>query len=138
MEELRSAAEAVRQNLNLPSFDESAVGRLGEFIDRERSTINHEARPGVVNALGCFLGECIIRSFGGYWHRDASGLVGVQVAGSTFINPFSYVERQLVQGAAESVMVLFRSVPSRLAAAATPRRRTWIPVPLPSRRTTSP
>ena len=138
MEELQSAAEAVRQNLNLNSFDESAVSRLGEFIDRERPNVNYEARPGVVNALGCFLGECIIRSFGGHWHRDASGLVGVQVAGCTFINPFSYVERQLVHGAVESVIVLFHSVPTRLAAAAVPRRRTWIPVPLPSRRTTSP
>ena len=138
MEELRSAAEAVRQNLNIPSFDEVAVSTLTEFIDRERTSIEHEAMPGVVNALGCFLGECIIRSFGGHWHRDASGLVGVQIAGCTFINPFSYVERQLVHGAVESVMVFFHSVPTRLAAAAVPRRRTWIPLPLPPRRTTSP
>ncbi|MGY2133559.1 hypothetical protein ACW9KT_15120 [Hymenobacter sp. HD11105] len=138
MEELRSAAEAVRQNLNIASFDELAVRRLAEFIDRERAGINYEAKAGVVNALGCFLGECIIRSFGGYWHRDASGLVGVQIAGCTFVNPFSYVERQLVHGADEAVMVLFYSLPTRLVAAATPRRRTWIPVPLPSRRTTSP
>lgn len=138
MEELRSAAEAVRPNLNLTSFDELAVRRLTEFIGRERACINYEARAGVVNALGCFWGEYIIRSFGGHWHRDASGLIGVQIAGCTFVNPFSYVERQLVHGADESVMVLFRSVPTRLVAAAVPRRRTWISVPLPSRRTTSP
>ncbi|SMB88298.1 hypothetical protein SAMN00120144_1208 [Hymenobacter roseosalivarius DSM 11622] len=135
MKELRSAAEAVQQNLNIPSLNGGAVSKLTEFIDRERASVNHEARPVVINALGCFLGECIIRSFGGHWHRDASGLVGVQIAGYTFTNPFSYVERQLVHGAAESVMVLFLSLPTRLAAAAVPRRRTWIPVP--SRRTTS-
>ncbi|GAB2473060.1 hypothetical protein GCM10011375_26870 [Hymenobacter qilianensis] len=138
MGELRSAAEAVRQNLNFSSFDGVAVSKLAEFIDRERASIKQEALTGAVNALGCFLGECIIRSFGGHWHRDASGLVGIQIAGCTFINPFSYVERQLEQGAAECVMVLFQSVPTRLAAAAVPRRRTWIPVPLPPRRTTSP
>lgn len=138
MEEVRNAAEAVRQNLNLADFDEAAVRRLNEFIDRERAGVDGAVRADVINALGYFLRKCIIRSFGGYWHRGTSGLVGVQLAGCTFVNPFSYVERQLVHGAKGAVMAFFQSVPIRLAAAATPRRRTWIPVLLPSRRTTSP
>ncbi|UOQ67016.1 hypothetical protein [Hymenobacter volaticus] len=64
MRHLQEAAEAVRKNLNLPQFDEKAVQALADFIENERSSVPAESREAVVNALGCFLGECIIRSFG--------------------------------------------------------------------------
>ena len=60
-----------------------------------------------------FWGECIIRSFGGGWQRAASGVGGVQLAGCTFVHPFSYVERQPRPGAEQAVLVLFSFAPGR-------------------------
>lgn len=131
MEELRAAAEAVRQNLNISSFDERAVRELAKFIEEQRNTVPSAEQPGVINALGCFLGECLIRTFGGHWHRDMSGQVSVQLQSRNRVNPFNPVERQLLHGVADAVVAVFQE-------AAVPPvstlRRTWIPLPLPPRR----
>ncbi|WP_303312590.1 hypothetical protein [Hymenobacter sp. BT730] len=134
MEELRSAAEAVRENLNISSFDEPAVRELAKFIEEQRTTMPAEEQPGVINALGCFLGECIIRSFGGYWYREINGLVSVRLQGSTLINPFVSVERHLLHGVTDAVVAVFREAAQ---APVSTLRRTWIPLPLPPRRTLS-
>ncbi|GAA4372310.1 hypothetical protein [Hymenobacter koreensis] len=130
MEELRTAAEAVRQQLNVPAFDAVAVRALMDFIEQQRHGIEPAAREGVVNALGCFLGECIIRTYGGRWETNESGLVGVQLGAHTFVRPFVHVDRQLTHGLAESVDGFYLSVPDRLKQQPAPRK-TWIPVPLP-------
>ncbi|ALD21659.1 hypothetical protein [Hymenobacter sp. DG25A] len=134
MEELRAAAEDVRQNLNFSSFDEPAVRELAKFIEEQRTTVPEDEQPGVINALGCFLGECIIRTFGGYWHRELNGLVGVRLQGRGLINPFVSVERHLLYGVADAVVSVFREA---AVVPETTRRRTWIPLPLPPRRTLS-
>jgi hypothetical protein len=130
MRHLQEAAEAVRQNLNLSQFDESAVRMLAEFIEKERPNVPSESREAVVNALGCFLGECIIRSFGGWWRADTRGTAGVQIGQNLFLHPNFFVEQQFRQGMAESVAAFFASLPNRLLASPPPRR-TWIPVPVP-------
>ncbi|MCR5887218.1 hypothetical protein LRS06_05375 [Hymenobacter sp. J193] len=136
MEELRAAAEAVRQNLNISSFDEKAVQTLAQFIEKERASVPATEQAGVINALGCFLGECIARTFGGHWHRTDSGEVGIRLGSRTFINPFGTVEKQLLHGAVDAVLSLFREVAPTLAPVAV-TRRTWIPLPLPPRRSIS-
>lgn len=130
MRHLQEAAEAVRQNLNLAQFDESAVHTLADFIENERPNVPSDSRDAVVNALGCFLGECIIRSFGGWWRADARGAVGVQLEQGLFLQPSYVVEQQFRRGLVESVAAFFASVPARLLAPPPPRR-TWIPVPVP-------
>ncbi|WP_400192171.1 hypothetical protein [Hymenobacter sp. B81] len=129
MEELRTAAEAVRQQLNVSAFDAVAVRALTDFIEQQRHEIEPGARAGVVNALGCFLGQCIINSFGGRWETNEHGVVGVQLGAHTFVRPFVHVDRQLTHGLVESVDGFYQSVPARLQQPAP--RRTWIPVPLP-------
>lgn len=132
MEELRAAAEAVRQQLNVPAFDEAAVRVLTDFIETQRDALQGVDSGNVINALGCFLGECIIRRFGGNWEHNAAGVVGIQLGGHTFVRPFEYVDRQLTHGLAESVVGFYQSVPERLASVQPARRRTWIPLPLPA------
>ncbi|GAB2957429.1 hypothetical protein GCM10027048_24960 [Hymenobacter coalescens] len=131
MEELRAAAEAVRQQLNVPAFDEAAVQVLTDFIEKQREALGSADRPNVVNALGCFLGECIIRAFGGSWQHNAAGVMGIQLGAHTFVRPFEHVDRQLTHGLTESVVGFYQSVPERLSAQPT-RRLTWIPLPLPA------
>ena len=130
MRHLQEAAEAVRQSLNLTQFDEPAVQLLAEFIENERPTMPAASREAVVNALGCFLGECIIRSFGGWWRADTRGAVGVQFEQGLFLQPAFLVEQQFQRGLAESVAAFFAALPIRRLIPPPPRR-TWIPVPIP-------
>jgi hypothetical protein len=132
MEELRAAAEAVRQQLNVPAFDEAAVRVLTDFIEQQRDALGSADRPNVVNALGCFLGECIISAFGGSWQHNTAGVVGIQLGAHTFVRPFEHVDRQLTHGLTESVVGFYQSVPERLSSAQPARRLTWIPLPLPA------
>lgn len=130
MRHLQEAAEAVRQNLNLTQFDEAAVRQLAEFIEHERPNVAAESRAAVVNALGCFLGECIIRSFGGWWRADTRGTAGVQIGQNLFLHPNFFIEQQFKRGLSESVAEFFTSLPTKLLNPPPPRR-TWIPVPVP-------
>ena len=130
MRHLQEAAEAVRKNLNLTQFDEKAVQALADFIENERSNVPAESREAVVNALGCFLGECIIRSFGGWWRADTRGTAGVQIGQNFFLHPNFFIEQQFKRGMAESVAEFFASLPTKLLNPPPPRR-TWIPVPVP-------
>ena len=130
MRHLQEAAEAVRQNLNLTQFDEAAVRQLAEFIEHERPNVSAESRAAVVNALGCFLGECIIRSFGGWWRADTRGTAGVQIGQNLFLHPNFFIEQQFKRGLAESVAEFFNSLPTKLLNPPPPRR-TRIPVPVP-------
>lgn len=120
---LRAAADAVRQQLQVNAFDAAAVQRLHDFIEAERATLKAESREGVISALGCFLGECLVQTYQGEWATGPDGTTGVGMSNKLFFNPFYRVAQQFTQGPAESVMVFFQEVPARLAAAP---RKNWI------------
>ncbi|UOG75741.1 hypothetical protein MTX78_03895 [Hymenobacter tibetensis] len=120
---LRAAAEAVRQQLHVTAFDTAAVERLAEFVEAQRTTVSAADRQGVVTALGCFLGQCLVDVYGGTWAQGPDGTTGVGIKERHFFNPFFRVAQQLDKGAAESVATFFASVPIHLA---NPGRRQWI------------
>jgi hypothetical protein len=120
---LRAAAEAVRQQLQVPAFDTAAVQQLTSFIEAQRSTLPAAEKQGVITALGCFLGECLVQTYNGTWAQGPDGTTGVGINQTSFFNPFFRVAEQLEKGSAESVAEFFASVPIRLA---NPTRRQWI------------
>ena len=120
---LRAAADAVRQQLQVNAFDAAAVQRLDDFIEAERITLKTESREGVIRALGCFLGECIVQTYQGEWATGPDGTTGVGMDHKLFFNPFYRVSQQFAQGKAESVMGFFQEIPARLATAP---RKNWI------------
>lgn len=122
---LTAAAEAVRQQLQMPAFNAAAVAELARFVEAQRAELPEAERQGVVMALGCFLGECLVRTYGGEWASGPDGATGVGLANRLFFNPFYLVDQQLKQGETASVAAFFASVPGRLAAKAAPRKG-WI------------
>ena len=67
------AQKQLDQELN---FDEAGVRWLDGYIQRQREAGDPANRHSLVNVLGSFLGECIIRCFGGEWsHADGSWCV---------------------------------------------------------------
>lgn len=121
---LVEAAETVRQQLGVSAYNPAAVAELARFVEQERRELRPktEQHQGVVTALGCFLGECLVRTYGGEWAAGPDGSTGVGLADRLFFNPFYLVERHLHQGEEASVATFFASVPARLAGRAAPRK----------------
>ncbi|WP_139924481.1 hypothetical protein [Hymenobacter sp. DG01] len=121
---LVAAAEAVRQQLHVNQFDAAAVQLLAEFIEGQRPTLKETDRQGVITALGCFLGQCLVETYGGTWAQGPDGTTGVGINQTSFFNPFYRVSEQLAKGETQSVAAFFAGVPERLAAK--PGRKSWI------------
>lgn len=112
---LQSAAEAVRQQLHATSFDAAAVQQLADFIEGQRSILSATEKQGLITALGCFLGECLVQTYHGTWAQGPDGTTGVGINQASFFNPFFRVSEHFEKGSAESVVAFFASVPIRLA-----------------------
>ena len=125
LDSLLAAAEQVRQQLQLKAFDAEGVAHLANFIQAQRGELGPAERPGVIMALGCFLGQCLVQVYRGEWGTGRDGTTGVGLAERFFFNPFHLVDAQLNEGESASVAAFFASVPSRLK---TPpaARKAWI------------
>ena len=125
LDSLLAAAEQVRQQLKLKAFDAEGVAHLANFIQAQQHELGPAERPGVTMALGCFLGECLVRVYGGEWGTGRDGTTGVGLAERFFFNPFHLVDAQLNEGESASVAAFFASVPGRLQAPPA-ARKAWI------------
>ena len=125
LDSLLAAAEQVRQQLKLKAFDAEGVAHLANFIQAQRDELEPAERLGVIMALGCFLGQCLVQVYRGEWGTGRDGTTGVGLAERFFFNPFHLVDAQLNEGESASVAAFFASVPSRLT---TPPavRKSWI------------
>ncbi|MDO7888097.1 hypothetical protein [Hymenobacter cheonanensis] len=122
---LQAAAEQVRQQLGLAAYNEAAVRELDRYIAVQRAELPAHSpdREGIVTALGCFLGQCLVHAYHAEWAAGPDGSTGVGLANQLFFNPFYLVHQQLNNGEAASVAGFFRSVPQRLVAASAARAR---------------
>lgn len=125
LDSINAAAEQVRQQLQLNAFDAEGVAHLANFIQAQRGQLDVAERPGVVLALGCFLGQCLVEAYGGEWAAGKDGTTGVGLAGRLFFNPFHLVDAQMNEGESASVAALFASIPRRLKAPVA-ARKGWI------------
>lgn len=112
---LTTAAEQVRQQLRLPGYGTEAVTHLSHTIDAQRASLAPAERTDFITAVGCYLGECLVRTYQGEWAAGPDGTTGVGMAGQLFFNPFFLVKEQLDKGTAASVATFFASVSWRLA-----------------------
>ena len=125
LDAINAAAEQVRQQLKLKAFDAEGAAHLANFIQAQRGQLGAAERSGVVMALGCFLGQCLVQVYRGEWGTGRDGTTGVGLGGRLFFNPFHLVDAQLNEGESASVAAFFASVPGRLKAVAAPRKG-WI------------
>ena len=125
LDSLLAAAEQVRQQLKLKAFDAEGVAHLANFIQAQRDELEPAERLGVIMALGCFLGQCLVQVYRGEWGTGRDGTTGVGLAERFFFNPFHLVDAQLNEGESASVAAFFASVPSRLMTLPAVRK-SWI------------
>lgn len=112
---LTTAAEQVRQQLRLPGYGSEALTHLSQLIAAQRMTLTLAERGDFITAVGCYLGECLVRTYQGEWAAGPDDTTGVGIAGQLFFNPFFLVKEQLDKGSTASVASFFASVPWRLA-----------------------
>ena len=125
LDSINAAAEQVRQHLQLNAFDAEGVTHLANFIQAQRGRLPADERPGVVLALGCFLGQCLVQAYGAEWATGKDGATGVGLVGRLFFNPFHLVDAQLNEGESASVAAFFASIPPRLKVPVA-ARKGWI------------
>lgn len=90
LDSINAAAEQVRQQLKLKAFDAEGAAHLANFIQAQRGQLGVAERPGVVLALGCFLGQCLVQAYRGEWGTGRDGTTGVGLAGRFFSIRFTW------------------------------------------------
>jgi hypothetical protein len=118
IEHIQANAELVIQQLRPLSFDgfgynAESVAWLEGYIERLRQSgtfETEETREGLVSVLGSFLGECIVRCYGGSWtQQDGLWCVGFGKGNAAF--PFAKVSKQMRNGLDDGIGGFFRTIP---------------------------
>lgn len=118
LRQILANAELVIEQFKGPSdledfgFNEPSVEWVDGFIERQRARegIGPEFVDRLVNILGCFLGECIIRCYGGRWARGDDGW-RVEFNEENAAYPFAKVGKQFANGSEDSVYSFFTAIP---------------------------
>lgn len=116
-DKIRANAELVIKQLGPLSdlefgYNAESVAWVDGFIEqqRSRSGVDKNVIDGLVNVLGSFLGECIIRCFGGNW-KNADGEWSVCFDDKNAVYPFTKVRKHFANGQEDSVRSFFELIP---------------------------
>lgn len=107
MKELEDLAEKVKSQLNL-EYDTKSVKFIEEFIERQRNNFDREQRQGLINSIGSFIGQCIIKNYGGHWLVDQdTQTVCIALDDNNKILPFAKTAKQFENGIEDSVYLFY-------------------------------
>ena len=120
-ERLQAAADEIvkkfaEANIVQLTFDLDGVRWLDGYIERNRANFPRGQREGLVAYLGAFVGECIIRIYGGDWTLGDHGLWGVQATKNVWACPSAKITKQFDNGASDSVAAFVEMIPGVEAA----------------------
>ena len=120
LQHIRANADMVVEQFGASSglerfgFDAPSVEWLEGFIERQRirDDVSPEFVRKMVSVLGSYLGECIIRSYGGHWAVGEDGW-RVEFDEKNAAFPFAKVQKQFANGieAGDSVYSFFTAIP---------------------------
>jgi hypothetical protein len=118
-EHLRANAEMVVQQLRSHSgidfgYTSESVEWLEGYIERLRTSGENEsveARNKLTSVFGSFLGECIVRCYGGRWKQHEVGVWCVAFDDENMAFPFAKVAKQIDNGLEDSIASFFTTIP---------------------------
>lgn len=116
-EEYRAAAKNVvaqlREDLGVElKYDEQSVEWLDGYINRIRTQLDKETYPGLATALGAYVGEAIINTYGGAWaYFEQQDQWGIRFDNGDGAFPISKVYKQLEDGELDSILSFFTLIP---------------------------
>lgn len=116
-DKIKTNAELVIKQLGpLSGFEfgytAESVSWVDQFIEhqRHRSGVDENTIDRLADMLGSFLGECIIRFFGGHW-QNINGEWSVYFDNGNVVFPFSKVKKQFINGREDSIESFFEVIP---------------------------
>ena len=107
------ASMATKESGGPIGYDEAGVRWLDGFIQGQHEQGDPGLRDGLISPLGSYLGQCIVKTFGGRWHWDGENW-GVAFSDGNAAMPFNKVAKQLAYGheGGDSVMTFFTAIPA--------------------------
>jgi hypothetical protein len=78
-------------------YNSASLKWLDGFIEHQRTTSDFASRTSLIQIIGCYLGECIIWTYGGTWKLH-EGQWGVFFDDSNAVFPFAKVSKQFENG----------------------------------------
>lgn len=132
MENIQHNAQLVIEQMGQLSglnfgYDAESVAWLDGYIERIRNEIDQSNVERLVNVLGSYLGECIIRCYGGYW-ENKEGQWQVSFDEKNAAYPFAKVQKQFNNGPGDSIKSFFEVIPVVFASSlkeSEPKRKPW-------------
>ena len=115
VEAIRANAQLVVTTMKVNSgvdlrFDAESVKWLDGYIERNRATLDADTKEKLVDVLGAYLGEAMIRSYGGQWEKyQNTWCVSFGEKNKAF--PFGKVAKQIRNGEGDSIYSFFTAVP---------------------------
>jgi hypothetical protein len=118
LEHIKANAEMTIQQLRPLSrtdfgYTRESVKWLEGYIERLRRSGKFAAeatKHKLTSVFGSFLGECIVRCYGGVWTQLDGGWC-VAFPGENFVFPFAKVSKQMEHGLEDGIASLFDTVP---------------------------
>lgn len=115
---IRANAEMVVQEIRKLSgaelgYTEEGVEWLEGYIERLRGSAEFEdaeIRNKLASMFGCFLGECIVRQYGGVWAQH-EGVWCVAFSDGNMAYPFAKVAKQFENGLDDGISSFFKVIP---------------------------
>ena len=109
----RDLIDTFGRDLNVTlAYDEHSIDYLDGYIARNRDAIRERTGgqySGLVNAIGSFLGECIIANYGGQWRQSGKGAWGVYFENNSAAFPFAKVQKAFSEGSeGDSIASFYR------------------------------
>ena|SRR5262245_11100639 len=115
-DKIRKNAELVVEQMRKVSgidfgYDTASVAWLDGFIERHRvrDDVDQQLIDGLVDVFGSYLGECVIRCFGGYWDNQ-DGHWRVSLNDAIAVYPFAKVRKQFENGSEDSIRGFFEVI----------------------------
>jgi hypothetical protein len=87
-------------------YNETGVRWVAKYIQEKHDSGDTTLREEQTFMIGAFLGECIIRNFGGAW-AESNGRWCVRFGEGTAAYPFTKVAKHFHNGAEDSVVGLY-------------------------------
>jgi len=119
-EQLRANAELVLRELREIAgadfgYTQESVKWLEGYIERLRTSGDFddvETKTKLISVFGSFLGECVIRCYGGTWKlHDEAGAWCVALKAGGFAFPFAKVAKQFDHGLEDGIASFFTVIP---------------------------
>jgi hypothetical protein len=93
-------------------YDKESIEWLDGYINRVASELQKESVSGLATALGAYLGETIIATYGGAWsYFEQVDQWGIRLENDDGAFPISKVHKQLEDGPFDSILSFFTMLP---------------------------